>query len=95
MPKKFNQDTKDRVVRLGGRPHSGGEHVDTGNVQNRGTQTGGARGILPGNGRRRLKTPGYAEKNHKLRDTNELLQTSSAFSRQNQAHNLGYDPIHR
>ena len=42
-----------------------------------------------------LKTPGYAEKNHKLRDTNELLQATSAFSRQNQAHNLGYDPIHR
>lgn len=55
----------------------------------------GACGILPGNGRRRLvvkdeslntcpktwqlKTPGYAEKNPKLRDTNELLQTTSAF----------------
>ncbi|MDK8576773.1 hypothetical protein QP905_00145 [Corynebacterium pseudodiphtheriticum] len=34
-----------------------------------------------------LKTPGYAEKNPKLRDTNELLQTTSAFSHQNQDHN--------
>lgn len=54
MPKKFDQNTKDRVVSLGGRPHSGGEYVHAGNMQNCGIQTGGARDILPGNGRRRL-----------------------------------------
>lgn len=30
-----------------------------------------------------------------LRDTNELLKSSSAFSRRNQAQNFGNDPVHR
>ena len=41
MPKKFDQDTKDRVVSLGGRPHSGGEYVHAASMQNCGAQTGG------------------------------------------------------
>ena len=34
-------------------------------------------------------------KNHKLRDTNELLTAASAFSHRNQTHNVGNDPVHR
>lgn len=33
--------------------------------------------------------------NQELRDTNELLTAASAFSPQNQAHNVGHDPLHR
>lgn len=32
--------------------------------------------------------------NHQLRDTNELLKASSAFSHPNQARNVGNDPVH-
>ncbi|MGX9681998.1 hypothetical protein [Corynebacterium propinquum] len=34
-------------------------------------------------------------KNHKLRDTNELLTAASAFSHRNQTQNVGNDPVHR
>ena len=34
-------------------------------------------------------------KNHKLRDTNELLTAASAFSHPNSTQNVGNDPVHR
>ena len=33
--------------------------------------------------------------NQELRDTNELLKAASAFSRRNQAQNVGNDPVYR
>ncbi|WP_242720767.1 transposase [Corynebacterium pseudodiphtheriticum] len=94
MPKKFDQNTKDRVIRLV-EDRILAENMSMQEACKTVAPKRGARGIPPGNGRRwlvvkdeslntcqktwQVKTPGYTEKNHKLRDTNELLKAASAF----------------
>ena len=110
MPKKFDQDAKDRVVRL----------VEDRILAENLSMQQACKIVAPKLGvswhtarqwtqavRRegrvveRMPEDMQAEisrlrrENHKLRDTNELLKAASAFSPHDQAQNLSYDPIHR
>lgn len=110
MPRKFDQDAKDRVVRLVE------DRILTENISTQEackivapklgvswhtarqwTQAARREGRAP----ERLPEDLAAENARlrrevqELRDTNELLKAASAFSRQNSTPNVGNDPIHR
>ena len=105
MPKKFDQDAKDRVVRL----VEGRILAENLSMQQAckivapklGVSWHTARQWTQAVRRERIPEDMQAEitrlrlENHKLRDTNELLKAASAFSPHDQARNLSYDPIHR
>ena len=109
MPKKFDQDAKDRVVRL---------VEDLIVAENMSTQAacqlvapklGGARHTArlwvqqarwDGDVTRAeedviAENARLRRENQELRDTNELLKAASAFSSHDSTQNLGYDPVHR
>ena len=109
MPRKFDQDAKDRVVRL---------VEDRILAENMSMQAAcqavapklGCHGTQPVNGPNRPAVRNIPEpvpedlaaenarlrrENQELRDTNELLKAASAFSRRNSTQNVGNDPVHR
>lgn len=112
MPKKFDQEAKDREVRLvedrilteGLSVHAVCKHVapKLGVSWNTAWQwVQQARCNSDGKVEKRLPEDVIAEnarirrENQELRDTNELLKATSAFSRQNSTRNVGNDPVHR
>ena len=109
MPKKFDQDAKDRVVRL----------VEDRILAENMSMQAACQAVAPklgvswhtarqwtkqarrDGGVTRAEEDVIAEnarlrrENHKLRDTNELLKAASAFWHRNSTQNVSYDPIHR
>lgn len=99
MPKKFDQDAKDRVVRLvqdrilaeGLSTQAACQHTARQWVQQArrdGIVTRAEEDVIAENARLRRE-------NQELRDTNELLKAASAFSPRNSSRNVGNDPVHR
>lgn len=110
MPRKSDQDAKDRVVRLvedrivaeNMSMHPACQAVApklgvSWHTARQWTQQARRSGNIPEPVCEDLAAENarLRRENHQLRDTNELLKAASAFSPHDQAPSLGYDPVHR
>src|SRR5699024_277068 len=109
MPKKFDQDAKDRVVRLV-EDRILAENLSmqqacqavapklgaSWHTARQWTQQARRDGMVPDRVPEDLaaEVAKLRRENPELRDTNELLKAASAFSHRNSTSNVGNDPVH-
>ncbi|MDK4327708.1 transposase [Corynebacterium pseudodiphtheriticum] len=110
MPKKFDQEAKDRVVRVV-EDRILAENISmqeackfvapklgvSWHTARQWTQQARRHGLTREHQPEDLvaEVAKLRRENQELRDTNELLKAASAFSHPNSTQNLGYDPLHR
>ena len=110
MPRKFDQDAKDRVVRLV-EDRIVAENMSmqaacqavapklgvSWHTARQWTQQARRSGTIPEPVPEDLvaEVSKLRRENQELRDTNELLKAASAFSHRNSTRNVGNDPVHR
>ena len=109
MPRKFDQDAKDRVVRLvedrilaenmsmQAACQAVAPKLGCHGTARQWTQQARRAGNIPEPVPEDLAAENarLRRENQELRDTNELLKAASAFSRRNSTQNVGNDPVHR